>query len=152
MGSVIPIIQGTSPSHSFSVCVYLNIHVHILTRKLCCRYGTYLSKEQVTELVAPHLDTLELVGPWLALHEVPSSAVSITHGGRWLTIYQLPLTQQMPSLVHHTNSSATQRRTRWSFAQLAIRCPLPCTRTCRRPHQRRTSVCHEPSGKCRNWC
>ena len=43
------------------MCVYLNIHVHILTHKLCCRYGTYLSKEQVAELVAPHLDTLELL-------------------------------------------------------------------------------------------
>ena len=93
MRSVIPTIQGTSPSHCFSVCVYLNIHVHILTRKLCCRYGMYLSKEQVAELVAPHLDTLELVGPWLAHHEVPSSVVSITHGGIWLTIYKLSLTQ-----------------------------------------------------------
>jgi len=150
MRSVIPTIQGTSPSHCFAVCVYLNIHVHILTRKLCCRYGTYLSKEQVAELVAPHLDTLELVVFWHAHHEVPSSAVSITHGGSWLTIYKLSLTQANAILdasyqfFCHTETN--------EIAQLAIRCPLPCTRICRRSHQRRTSVCHEPSGKCRNWC
>lgn len=60
---------------------------------LCCRYGAHLSKEQVAGLVAPHPDTLELVGSWLAHHEVPSSAISITHGGSWLTIYNLPLTK-----------------------------------------------------------
>jgi tripeptidyl-peptidase I len=60
---------------------------------LCCRYGAHLSKEQVAELVAPHPDTLELVGSWLAHHVVPSSAVSITHGGSWLTIYNLSLTK-----------------------------------------------------------
>ena len=57
------------------------------------RYGAHLSKEQVAELVAPHPDTLELVGSWLAHHEVSSSAVSITHGGGWLTIKKLPLTK-----------------------------------------------------------
>jgi tripeptidyl-peptidase-1 len=60
---------------------------------LRCRYGAHLSKEQVAELVAPHSDTLELVGSWLTHHEIPSSAVSITHGGSWLTIYNLPLTK-----------------------------------------------------------
>jgi tripeptidyl-peptidase-1 len=58
-----------------------------------CRYGAHLSKEQVADLVAPHPDTLDLVGSWLAHHEVPSSAVSITHGGGWLTIYKVPLSQ-----------------------------------------------------------
>jgi tripeptidyl-peptidase-1 len=53
-------------------------------------YGAHLSKEQVAELVAPHPDTLELVGSWL-YHEVPSSTVSITHGGGWLTITKVPL-------------------------------------------------------------
>ncbi|KAN0113839.1 serine protease [Russula decolorans] len=38
-------------------------------------------------------DTLELVGSWLAHHEVPSSAVSTTHGGGWLTIKKVPLAQ-----------------------------------------------------------
>jgi tripeptidyl-peptidase-1 len=65
----------------------------LLTQPYAYRYGAHLSKEQVAELVAPHPDTLELVGTWLAHHEVPSSAVSIAHGGNWLTIYNLPLTK-----------------------------------------------------------
>ncbi len=60
---------------------------------LCYRYGAHLSKDQVAELVAPHPDTLELVGSWLEHHEVPSSAVSITHGGGWLTIKKVSLTK-----------------------------------------------------------
>lgn len=57
------------------------------------RYGAHLSKEQVAELVAPHPDTLELIGSWFGHHEVLSSAVSITHGGGWLTIKKVPLTK-----------------------------------------------------------
>ena len=57
------------------------------------RYGAHLSKEQVAELIAPHPDTLESVGAWLEHHQVPSSAVSITHGGGWLTINKVPLAQ-----------------------------------------------------------
>ena len=67
--------------------------VILLTHPYGFRYGVHLSKEQVTELVAPHPDTLELVGSWLAHHEVPYSAVSITHGGSWLTIKNVPLTK-----------------------------------------------------------
>jgi tripeptidyl-peptidase-1 len=55
------------------------------------RYGAHLSKEQVAELVAPHPDALELVGSWFEHHEVPSSAISITHGGGWLAIKKVPL-------------------------------------------------------------
>ena len=85
MRSVILSGQSMSSSRYFFVT--------LLTRPYGCRYGAHLSKEQVAELVAPHPDTLELVGSWLAHHEVPSSAVSITHGGNWLTIYNVPLTQ-----------------------------------------------------------
>jgi tripeptidyl-peptidase-1 len=60
---------------------------------LLYRYGAHLSKEQVAELVAPHTDTLELVGSWFEHHEVPSSAISITHGGGWLTIKKVPLSK-----------------------------------------------------------
>jgi tripeptidyl-peptidase-1 len=68
--------------------------VTLLTQLYACRYGAHLSKEQVAELVAPHPDALQLVGSWIAHHEVPSSAaVSITHGGNWLTIYNVPLTK-----------------------------------------------------------
>jgi hypothetical protein len=114
MRLVIPTIQSTSPSHCFSVCVYSNIHVHVL---LCYRYGAHLSKVQVAELVAPRPDTLELVGSWLAHHEVPSSAVSITHGGSWLTIYNLSLAKVNAllgtsyQLFRHTETNETVIRT-----------------------------------------
>ncbi|KAH9987763.1 subtilisin-like protein [Russula compacta] len=50
--------------------------------------GAVLSKEEVAELVAPHADTLELVGSWLERHEV---SFSVTHGGSWLTLSGVPL-------------------------------------------------------------
>ena len=56
-----------------------------------CRYGAHLSKEEVSELVAPHRDTLELVGSWLESHKVPFSSASVTHGGSWLTLSGVPL-------------------------------------------------------------
>ncbi|KAF8266389.1 peptidase S8/S53 domain-containing protein [Lactarius quietus] len=57
------------------------------------RYGSHLSKEQVAELVAPHDDTLEFVHSWLKHHGVPSSSISRTHGGGWLTITSVPISQ-----------------------------------------------------------
>ncbi|KAH9067996.1 subtilisin-like protein [Lactarius deliciosus] len=57
------------------------------------KYGLHLSKDQVAELVAPHSDTLELVNSWLEHHGVPSSSVSTTHGGSWLTLTGIPVTQ-----------------------------------------------------------
>jgi len=56
------------------------------------RYGAYLSREQVAELVAPHPDTLELVNSWLEYHGISSSSVSRTHGG-WLTVTNVPVPQ-----------------------------------------------------------
>ncbi|KAF8491622.1 subtilisin-like protein [Russula emetica] len=81
------------------------------------KYGAHLSKEQVVELVAPHPDTLELVGSWLAHHEVPSSAVSIAHGGNWLRIYNVPLIKANTLLgaeyqfYHHAETNETIIRT-----------------------------------------
>ncbi len=53
---------------------------------LRCRYGAHPSKEEVAKLVAPHPDTLKLVHSWLAHHGVQSSSISMTHGGNWLTV------------------------------------------------------------------
>ena len=84
---------------------------------LRCSYGTHLSKEQVAELVAPHPDTLDLVGSWLAQHDVPSHALSITHGGGWLTIKNVPLTKANTLLgatyqnYRHTETNETVIRT-----------------------------------------
>ena len=50
------------------------------------RYSAYLSKDQVAELVSPHPDTVELVRAWLVHHDIPSSSISVTLGGSWLTV------------------------------------------------------------------
>ncbi|KAH9045018.1 subtilisin-like protein [Lactarius hengduanensis] len=57
------------------------------------RYGAHLSKEQVAELVRPHPDTLELVTSWLAHHGVQPSSISTTHGGAWLTVSNVLVSQ-----------------------------------------------------------
>ncbi|KAH9073449.1 subtilisin-like protein [Lactarius deliciosus] len=60
---------------------------------LCCRYGAHLSKEQVAQLVAPHTESLELINSWLEHHGVPSPTISMTHGGSWLTLTDVPVSQ-----------------------------------------------------------
>ncbi|KAF8260472.1 peptidase S8/S53 domain-containing protein [Lactarius quietus] len=57
------------------------------------KYGSYLTKEQVAELVAPHPDTLELVYSWLGHHGVPSSSISVTHGGSSLMLAGVSVSQ-----------------------------------------------------------
>ena len=49
--------------------------------------------ERVAELVAPHPDTLELVSLWLEHNGVPPSSISTTHGGGWLTVTDVPVSQ-----------------------------------------------------------
>ncbi|KAI9431927.1 subtilisin-like protein [Lactarius indigo] len=55
------------------------------------KYGAYLTKEQVANLVTPRPDTLELVNSWLEYRGVPLSSVSMTHGGGWLTLTGVPV-------------------------------------------------------------
>ncbi|KAH8981856.1 subtilisin-like protein [Lactarius hatsudake] len=57
------------------------------------RYGAHLSKEQVAALVRPHPDTIEFVTSWLAHHGVRPSSISTTHGGAWLTISNVLVSQ-----------------------------------------------------------
>ncbi|KAH9005361.1 subtilisin-like protein [Lactarius deliciosus] len=57
------------------------------------RYGAHLSKGQVAELVRPHPDTLELVSSWLAHHGVRPTSISTTHGGAWLTVSNVLVSQ-----------------------------------------------------------
>ncbi|KAH9073468.1 subtilisin-like protein [Lactarius deliciosus] len=57
------------------------------------KYGAHLSKEQVAQLVAPHPDTLDLINSWLRHHSVPSSSISTTHGGSWLKLTGIPVSQ-----------------------------------------------------------
>ncbi|KAH9025380.1 subtilisin-like protein [Lactarius pseudohatsudake] len=81
------------------------------------RYGAHLSKEQVAELVRPHPDTLELVTSWLAHHSVRPSSISTTHGGAWLTVNNVLVSQANEmlgasyQLYRHANVNDTIIRT-----------------------------------------
>ncbi|KAH9023934.1 subtilisin-like protein [Lactarius hengduanensis] len=57
------------------------------------RYRSYLTKEQVAELVAPRPETLELVNSWLKHHGISSSSISMTHVGNTLMLKDVPVTQ-----------------------------------------------------------
>jgi tripeptidyl-peptidase-1 len=78
------------------------------------RYGAYLSREEVAEVVAPHKDTLELVHSWLGHHGVPSSSISTSHGGNWLTITDVPISKADKllcasyQLYRHTGTNETE--------------------------------------------
>ena len=63
------------------------------------RYGAHLTQEQVTELVSPHPDTLDLIRAWLVHHGIRSSSISTTHGGEWLTLTDV-LVSQANQLLH----------------------------------------------------
>jgi len=81
------------------------------------RYGAHLSKEQVAELVAPHPDTLELVHSWLGHYSVPSSSVSVAHGGSSLMLAGVPISQANNllgasyQLYRHVETNETVLRT-----------------------------------------
>jgi tripeptidyl-peptidase-1 len=62
-------------------------------RLLRFRYGAHLSAEQVAELVRPHPDTLELINSWLKFHGIQFSSISTTHGGGWLTVTDVLVSQ-----------------------------------------------------------
>ncbi|KAH9035912.1 peptidase S8/S53 domain-containing protein [Lactarius pseudohatsudake] len=57
------------------------------------KYGAHLSREQLADLVAPHPDTLTLVVSWLKHHGVHPSSVSRSHGGGWLTVADVSMSQ-----------------------------------------------------------
>ncbi|KAH9015228.1 subtilisin-like protein [Lactarius pseudohatsudake] len=53
----------------------------------------HLTAAPVAELVRPHPDTLELVTSWLTHHGVRPSSISTTHGGAWLTVSNVLVSQ-----------------------------------------------------------
>ncbi|KAH9070670.1 subtilisin-like protein [Lactarius deliciosus] len=65
--------------------------IHEVSNPKHPKYGSYLSKEQVAKLVAPHPYTLKLVETWLQHHGVSPSNVSTSHGGNWLTVTGVPV-------------------------------------------------------------
>ncbi|KAF8269940.1 subtilisin-like protein [Lactarius quietus] len=93
------------------------------------KYGAHFSKEEVAELVAPHQDTLKLVHSWLEHHGVPSSNISRSHGGGWLTVTGVPVSQADQllcasyHLYKHTETNETILRT-VSYALPEILHPL----------------------------
>ncbi|KAH9051099.1 peptidase S8/S53 domain-containing protein [Lactarius vividus] len=81
------------------------------------RYGMHLSREQVADLVAPHPDTVQLVHSWLEHHRITSSSVSATHGGSFLTVTGVSVSQANDllgasyQLYTHTKTNETIVRT-----------------------------------------
>ena len=81
------------------------------------RYGAHLTKQQVAQLVAPHPDTFELVTSWLKYNGIPPSSISTTHGGSWLTVPGVPVSQANRllgasyQLFHHPGTNETILRT-----------------------------------------
>ncbi|KAH9041309.1 subtilisin-like protein [Lactarius pseudohatsudake] len=65
--------------------------IHEVSNPKHQKYGSYLSKDQVAKLVAPHPYTLKLVETWLGHHGVFPSNVSTSHGGNWLTVTGVPV-------------------------------------------------------------
>ena len=82
----------SNPGHSRHVlltllpCIYSRMPLRL-------RYGTYLSKEHVADLVRPPPDTLELVRGWLIHHGIKSSSISTALGGSWLTVTDMLVSQ-----------------------------------------------------------
>jgi len=85
--------EVSSPNHPKHVSPSLCSCIYSREPLLWCRYGKHLSREQVAGLVAPHPDTLELVNSWLEYHGVSPSSISTTHGGSWLTVTGVPVSQ-----------------------------------------------------------
>jgi tripeptidyl-peptidase-1 len=81
------------------------------------RYGDHLSMEQVTDLVAPPPDDLELVNAWLDHHGVLPSTISKKQGGSWLTLIGVPVPHANDllgasyRLYQHTGTNETIVRT-----------------------------------------
>ncbi|KAH9010435.1 subtilisin-like protein [Lactarius pseudohatsudake] len=81
------------------------------------RYGMHLSREQVADIVAPHPYTVQLVHSWLEHHRVTFSSVSVTHGGSFLTVTAVSVSQANDllgasyQLYTHTKTNETIVRT-----------------------------------------
>ncbi|KAH8983959.1 subtilisin-like protein [Lactarius hatsudake] len=103
------------PRHVSSTIHSLRMFSRVLL--LWYRYGMHLSREQVVDIVAPHPDTVQLVHSWLEHHRVTSSSVSVTHGGSFLTVTGVSVSQANDllgasyQLYMHTKTNETIVRT-----------------------------------------
>ena len=109
-GTTIKLYIALKPEHERSLIDALaevstpmhprHIFLTLFSSRLCSRvlllrfrYGSYLSKEQVAELVRPYPDTLELITAWLVHYGIRSSSISTTHGGAWLMVTDVLVSQ-----------------------------------------------------------
>ncbi|KAH8980588.1 subtilisin-like protein [Lactarius hatsudake] len=115
-------------------------HVHLTPVPLApsFTYGAHLSKEQVAELVRPHPDTIELVTSWLAYHGVRTSSISTTHGGAWLTSYQLYRHSKVNDTIIRTVSYALPEVLHAHIQAVAPTTYFASTRTLRQTSRKRS--------------
>ena len=85
--------EVSDPKHPRHALPFLRLYLHSRVPLPRFRYGEHLFKEQVAELVRPPSDTLELVRAWLVHHDIRSSSISTTHGGAWLTVTDVLVSQ-----------------------------------------------------------
>ena len=91
-------------------------------------FQIFLSEEQIDELVRPSPDTIELVCAWLAHQGIRFSSISRTHGGIWLTVTDLRVSQvSMISYlfpeVLHTRVQAVMLTTYISSMEVTVQTP-----------------------------
>ncbi|KAH9053090.1 subtilisin-like protein [Lactarius vividus] len=76
------------PSAGTTIDLYIALNPHQEDALIDALY-----QEQVADLVRPNQDTLELVTSWLVHHSVRPSSISTTHGGAWLTVSNVLVSQ-----------------------------------------------------------
>ncbi|KAH9167842.1 subtilisin-like protein [Lactarius sanguifluus] len=110
--------EVSSPGHPRHVSSTIHsLRMFSRVSLLLYRYGMHLSREQVADIVAPHPDTVQLVHSWLEHHHVTSSSVSVTHGGSFLTVTGVSVSQVNDllgasyQLYTHTKTNETIVRT-----------------------------------------
>jgi tripeptidyl-peptidase-1 len=81
------------PSHQLLLKIGLPQPLfHVLERHLYevsdpdhARYGQYLAKQDVEDLVAPHNESVTVVDEWLLSHGIDTAAVERSPAGDWIT-------------------------------------------------------------------
>ncbi|KAG1763179.1 peptidase S8/S53 domain-containing protein [Suillus occidentalis] len=85
------------------------------------RYGAHLSKQETEALMAPHPETLDVVGKWLALHGLAEEDITRSSANDWVTIrVPVGLAEEMLTTVSkhvHTGESII-RTTSYSLPEI----------------------------------
>ncbi|KAF8257512.1 Pro-kumamolisin, activation domain-containing protein [Lactarius quietus] len=140
--------EVSDPKHQKHALSTTLLPTNLLTYPLfCCRYGAHLSREQVAELVAPHPDTLQLINSWLEHYGVPSSSVSTSHGGGWLTLTDVPVNQANALLGASYQLYEHAETKDRILPRSVMRSPLFCTHMYKPLHRRTTSAHHASTSR-----